>query len=102
MSGKRLYLDPKLDLGGLAQAVETSPQNLSAALNNSLGKSFYEYLTSLRVEEARRLLEDSSQQHLSLEAVGGDSGFKSRSNFYSAFKEALGETPGEYRKSRSA
>jgi AraC-like DNA-binding protein len=99
MGDERLFARPSLDLRALADAVGATPQNLSAALNTELGKSFYEYVTFYRIDEAKRLLQAPEQSALSLEAIGAESGFKSRSSFYSAFKAATGMTPGEYRKS---
>jgi len=100
MTKERLFVRSELDLAALARAVGSTTQNVSAVLNTKLGKTFYEYVTWFRVQEAERLLRDPNLENLSLEAIGTDSGFKSRSSFYSAFKNATGLTPGEYRRSR--
>lgn len=102
MRDRRLFSLQNLDLATLAREVESTPQNVSAALNTELGKSFYEYVTIFRIQEAERLLVHPERTHHSLEAIGAESGFKSRSSFYNSFKNATGVTPGDYRKAKTS
>jgi AraC-like DNA-binding protein len=42
------------------------------------------------------LLSEGFKQKLTLEAIGLECGFGSRTNFYNAFKKVTGKTPSEY------
>ncbi len=96
MEEEKLFLDPELSLGKLAARLSLGPHQLSELVNSHLGKSLSRYLREYRVKEATRLLvEKPSRAVLS---VGMDSGFSSQSNFYEAFREITGMTPGNYRK----
>ena len=59
-----------------------------------LGTSVRKEISSVRIEEAKRLLETSS---LSLAEVGERAGFASAAYFTSTFRLATGRTPGEWR-----
>jgi AraC-like DNA-binding protein len=54
-------------------------------------------VNNYRVEEAKGVLENPENDHLSIEGIGFDAGFKSRSAMYSAFKKQTGHTPGHFR-----
>lgn len=58
------------------------------------GKSPVEYLNSLRIDGAKKLLEDSQRNVLQ---VALESGFESLSTFYTQFRKATGLSPREYR-----
>jgi AraC-like DNA-binding protein len=50
-----------------------------------------------RVEEAKRRLAASKHRQLSLEALGMDCGFSSKTTFNRVFRKMEGCTPGEFR-----
>lgn len=96
MHVQQLYLDQELSLSSLAEAMALSSHQLSELLNSSLGKGFARYLREQRVAAAQHMLcEEPSASVLS---VGLSVGFTSQSNFYEAFREVAGTTPGQYRK----
>jgi len=47
-----------------------------------------------RIEAAKKLLQANSK--LTIEAIGQECGFKSKSSFYSAFKKRTGTTPSKF------
>jgi AraC-like DNA-binding protein len=98
---ERAHLEPELSLGSAARRLGVSTTALSRAVNRAGGARFADFLARLRVEEACRLLSDPAVGHLSVEAVGQRSGFRSRSVFYEAFRRATGKTPAEFRERRS-
>jgi transcriptional regulator GlxA family with amidase domain len=53
------------------------------------------FIERLRVEAARRRLEES---HSSLERIAADCGFRSAESMREVFQRTLRTTPGEYRK----
>lgn len=86
----RIYLNPTLNINGLAQELGTNRTYLSNYLNQQLHTSFYEYVNGWRVKHARQLLATTT---LPLEDVASQSGFNSLSSFRRYFKKATGTTP---------
>jgi len=96
MQGERIYEDAELSLPRLAASLELSTHQLSELMNTRLAKGFSRYLRELRIAAAKTMLcEEASASVLS---VGLSVGFTSQSNFYEAFREIEGMTPGQYRK----
>ena len=97
---ERLYLDPNFKLADLAEAAGSTPHQVSQLLNDNLGQSFTTYLRAFRIRHAREAI--LTDDHLTLEAIGLESGFGSKSAFYAAFKEEMGTTPAKFRRSALA
>ncbi|WP_434513911.1 helix-turn-helix domain-containing protein [Dechloromonas sp. ARDL1] len=96
MQDERLYTDPELSLAALAKRLELSSHQLSELLNTRLGKGLARYLREWRIGAAREML--LGEPSASVLSVGLSVGFTSQSNFYEAFREIEGMTPGQYRK----
>jgi AraC-like DNA-binding protein len=94
---KELYRNPNLTLATVAKELNVSQHILSQFLNDNLGKSFSSFINELRIEKAKELLLSSNPY--SIETLGYESGFNSKSTFYTAFKKQTGQTPSEYQKS---
>lgn len=95
MNEKKLYTNANIKLKDIATELNISSHKLSQLLNDNLGKSFALYINELRIEETKRLLVEN--HHYTLEAIGFEAGFSSKSAFYVAFKKLLGQTPSEFR-----
>ncbi len=100
MQDQRLHEAPGLDLQGLSQHSGWSPNQVSQALNQGLGQSFSEFVTGFRIKAAKSCLSDPADPRSVLD-IGLAAGFGSKSTFNSAFKRATGQTPSEYRRSRT-
>lgn len=99
MTDDKLYENEDLSLTTLAEVVELSPHQLSELINSHFGYGFSRYVREYRVAAAKRLLlEDGSASVLS---IGLATGFRSQSNFYAAFRELTGMSPGNWRKRRA-
>ena len=96
MHSKEYYKNTNIKLIDIAKDLEITPHKLSQLLNDNLGKSFALYINECRIEEAKRLLESNSQ--FTLEAIGFEAGFSSKSTFYATFKKITGQTPSEFKK----
>lgn len=94
----RIYEDPELKLPSLAERLGLSTHQLSELINARLGKGFSRYLREQRVEAAKAML--TVEPSASVLSVGLSVGFTSQSNFYDAFREIEGMTPGQFRKLR--
>lgn len=96
MTESRLYQNEKLNLAMTAEAVGLTPHQLSELVNREYGMNFSRFIREKRVDAAKIILvnePDSSVLSISLEV-----GFSTQSNFYAAFKEIMGTSPGAYRK----
>lgn len=98
MTDDKSYENENLSLSMLADASGLSPHQLSELINTNFGYGFSRYVREYRVEAARKLLRaDPSASVLSVSLA---TGFRSQSNFYSAFHEITGMSPGAWRKHR--
>ena len=96
MQEKQLYKETDVKLQSVAKNIHISTHKLSQLLNDNLGKSFASFINDHRIDEAKRLLQENNQ--FTLEAIGFESGFSSKSSFYATFKKAVGKTPSEFQK----
>ena len=100
MVSERPYLDCNLTLSSLSRRMGISVHHLSQIINQQGGRNFFEFVNTYRVEEARRLLEDSRSEQLTIAAVGFESGFSSVSSFNAVFRRLCGSTPSRHRMAR--
>ncbi|WP_291152589.1 helix-turn-helix domain-containing protein [Flavobacterium sp. UBA7680] len=94
MNDKSLYKNPNLNLQDLSKEINISSHQLSQFLNNNLGKNFTSFVNEFRINEACKII--TSSDKLTLESVGYDVGFNSKSTFFAAFKKHTGTTPLNY------
>ncbi|MCY1016129.1 GlxA family transcriptional regulator [Pyxidicoccus sp. MSG2] len=87
---------PRADLSvpTLARRVAMSPRNFARVFTREVGMTPARFVTSTRVETARRLLEESSED---LEAVCAMSGLGTPEAMRRAFLHKVGIPPGQYR-----
>lgn len=93
---KEVYLNPDLNMDSLSEALKTPKYQLTEVLNTSIGKNFFQFVNAYRVEEVKQMLSDPHNV-FSIEAIGYDCGFSSKSSFYREFKRITGLTPAEYK-----
>ena len=96
------YLQPSFRQGDLASHLNISRNTLSAVINQTYEMNFNQLLNEKRIEFALKNLEDSKWEHLSLEGIAREVGFKSRTTFNKAFKSKTGCTPSKYRTAQVA
>jgi AraC-like DNA-binding protein len=90
------YLNPSFELSVVAKAVNVASKQVSFACKHVLKIKFTDLRAQLRVEHAKDLLRKGVTETLTIDAIGTNSGFKSRSAFYDAFKAETGMTPSQY------
>lgn len=96
ITDKKLFLNPNLTLDETAKELKISKHLLSQYLNEKLGKSFSNFINEFRIEKAKELLQ--SNKNYTIEGLGYESGFNSKSTFFTTFKKITGKTPTEYQK----
>ncbi len=88
------HLDEPLPVKRFASQFGMSPRTLSRWCREHLDESPAELVRRLRIEEARRLLEETS---LPLKDITARTGLGDASTMWRAFTERLGVTPAAYR-----
>ena len=98
MEEEELYKNPLLSRLDLANKLEISEGYLSQIINQEINKSVIQFINEHRIETAKKLLHNPIFNKYSVEAIGLEAGFKSKSAFYNAFKKSEGISPGAFRK----
>lgn len=98
MKEDKLYLDDSLSIHSLASALNTNSKYLSLLINTEFEKSFVVFVNEFRITEAKTLLLEGKSKKLTIEGVGYEAGFKSKSAFNLAFKKFTGDTPSSFLK----
>lgn len=98
MTVSKAYQNENLSLSSLAEQLGISGHQLSELVNTRLGVGFSKYVRDCRVAAAKVLLVSAPSQ--SILSISMDTGFRSQSAFYAAFKDATGQSPGDWRKAQ--
>lgn len=85
----------EITLSELAEQLDLTPGYLSGLMKKYIGKTFSEYLTYLRMEQAKKLLRET---HDKIYAVAVAVGYEDAFYFSRIFKRETGMTPGDWRK----
>lgn len=93
----KLFLNQKIKLEDLAKSAGMGKHELSKLLNEAYSFGFAHYIKAYRVNEAKSLI--LSRPELSLEGIGYEAGFSSKSAFFEAFKAMTNCTPAQFKKS---
>ncbi len=91
---EKLYLNPNLRVGDLAERLYTNKSYLAQTIRLKLGKNFCQLVHYYRVREAMRLY--SQNPDLTISQLCRRVGFKSMTTFNTAFGRNTGFTPAEW------
>jgi AraC-like DNA-binding protein len=94
---ERPYLDSELNVGKVAENLKISRHELTEVLNTVVNKNFYQFVNEYRVVEVKKMLSNPRKKNISIEAIGFDCGFNSKSTFFSVFKSITGMTPAQFK-----
>ncbi|MEO1053229.1 MAG: helix-turn-helix domain-containing protein [Bacteroidota bacterium] len=97
MVKEKPFMSKGLKLEELAEMAGMSKHLLSRLLNEAYQHGFAHYVKTHRVKEAKQLIQ--SRPELSLEGIGYEAGFSSKSAFFEAFRKIEMCTPAVYKKS---
>ena len=95
----KAYLNPNLTLTLLSQNLNLSEGYISQLINNHSSDNFSSYINALRIEESKKMLTNTDYKNYTIIAIALESGFNSKSAFYTAFKNQTGFSPSGYKKS---
>src|SRR6266702_4193053 len=88
-------LNKPLNVPVLAQRVGMSPRNFARVFTKEMKTTPAKFVERLRVEAARRRLEESQN---SMETIAGECGFGNVNSMRNVFQRALKIAPGQYRR----
>ncbi|SHH50809.1 two-component system, response regulator YesN [Caloranaerobacter azorensis DSM 13643] len=83
-----------IKLEDVAEKVSVSPYYFSKLFKKEMGKNFIDFLTELRIEEAKKKLDEG----MSIKAVSRCIGYSDPNYFSRVFKKITGMSPNSYKK----
>lgn len=86
----------KLTVSDIASELNFNYNTLSARFSKETGETIKKYILNEKCKEAKRILERTD---MTLAAISEELCFSSQSHFQRTFKDIVGATPNEYRKS---
>lgn len=95
LSEGKLYGQSDLNLKMLSGSTGIREDQLSFIFKHYYKKGFNQFLNEFRVQKALEKMEDKESNLLSVEGIGMEVGFASRTTFYRSFKQKTGKTPAE-------
>ncbi|SHG28700.1 helix-turn-helix domain-containing protein [Chryseobacterium vrystaatense] len=98
MAEKKPFLNPSLTIQDISDDIGIPVRELSVLINHQLGKHFYDFVNTYRIENAMDILKDQTKNKVTILEILYEVGFNSKSSFNTAFKKHTGNTPTAYRK----
>lgn len=91
---KENYANDNLSLRQISEYVQLSESYFSTIFTKEIGTSFIDYLTSIRIEKAKELLEYSN---LKIYEICEKVGYTNKEHFSRIFKKHVGVSPKDYK-----
>ncbi|WP_339918368.1 AraC family transcriptional regulator [Yeosuana marina] len=98
MSEQKIFKDSNLNLNGLSAKLNISEHTLSKILKDTFHLTYSQYISFQRLEEAKKLLEETHNNDLRINEIMYEVGFNSKSAFNTWFKKNTGFTPTAFKK----
>ncbi len=102
MESDRLFLDPALDLSRFATRSGIPAKQVSASLNQALGKSFNQFVNEYRIAEFNLIASDPMMKTFTIAGMAAKCGFASAATFQRAFRQVTGSSPTEYKRRKAS
>lgn len=96
MEQQKPYLNADVSMADLAKAAGVSNPILSQIFTQHMHTNYYDFIAKYRVEEFKHLASMPEYSKFTIMAIAEKCGFKSRTSFFTAFKNHTGCTPKEY------
>ncbi len=90
--------DPEISMAAIAESFDLSTTRLSMSFREKKGMTPLDYLTLLRCEKAKELLEGTE---MTIRDISVRTGYYDSGSFIRRFKQVTGMTPLQYRRSRT-
>jgi AraC-like DNA-binding protein len=95
---KKPFMDQNFRMQDMVTDTGIPRHHLSALINTVYKKNFNGLINEYRVKYIKENIHSKQWSNFSLEGIGKEAGFKSRSTFLDAFKKETGMTPSTFRK----
>ena len=92
------YLKKGIAIEELANELKIPSRDLSFLINFHKNERYQDYINRLRIQHVTDQLKNKTTDTMTIEAIGNEAGFGSRSTFFAVFKKHMGCTPKEYLK----
>ena len=92
----RPYLNADFSISDIALAMHVPQNHVSYCINTIMQTKFSTLKADLRIHYATELFSGKLNESYTIEGIAQQAGFKTRTSFYSAFKEKTGMTPTEF------
>jgi AraC-like DNA-binding protein len=92
-----LFLDPHCNINTIASAIEMTPKKISDCVKSNTDGNFPDHINQMRVQKSKKYLSNSDYHFYTIESIGLECGFNSKSAFYTSFKKFTNQTPTEFR-----
>ncbi|WP_009035383.1 helix-turn-helix domain-containing protein [Indibacter alkaliphilus] len=96
LENEKIFQEKSLNLRDMSDRIGSSPKTLSTCIKLAYGKGFNEIVNEMRITYAIDKIENGYLDDFTLEALGEEVGFNSRTTFFNAFKKYEGCSPSEY------
>ncbi|MEM9391732.1 MAG: helix-turn-helix domain-containing protein [Bacteroidota bacterium] len=93
---EKLYLDDSLTLKAFADALSLPQAYVTELINQRFNCTFKRLINRYRLNEAKRIIQNTNSTKVKLIDVAYESGFNNKVSFYRVFKEFEGISPSEY------
>ena len=95
MLSRKPFLNSNLKVADLATLLGTNSRYVSRCINICENRSFSDFVNDYRIEYAKQLM--IKHPEMKVGSAGTASGFSSEQTFFRIFKQATGQTPGDWR-----
>ena len=92
------YTNPDYTLEQLGANLKLTKNIVSSEINKNANQNFNDFINLYRIKKAKALLKNLDYDDYTIDAIGFECGFNSKSTFYSAFKKVTNTTPAAYKK----
>jgi AraC-like DNA-binding protein len=99
ITSRELYKQPRLSVINVANETGYKVKDISWSINLVGGHNFCEFINKLRIIEVKEQILQSQSNKKTILEIAFESGFNSKSVFYTAFKSEEGMTPTQFMKS---
>lgn len=102
LENEKPFLNSEFSMSHLAVVFNVPQHHIATCFNQIIKKKFTSLRTEFRVNYAKELLVKGLTNTLSIDGIGAQAGFTTRSHFYASFKSIVGCTPLAYLEKQSA